>query len=226
MNTKSKKSATLLWLVESALMLAVATVLSEYLTVKMPFGGSITIFGQVPILLIAYRHGFGRGLLTSLAFGGIEMIYGRANFSYVKTFLAVFVVAVLDYLIAFGALSLGGIFRGKFNKVQKIHFIQSFELCLGAIVACSVRYICHTLSGIFVWGEWADAAFFKWIPFLYNYGSGLSGLPLIVFYSIGYNAAYMLPETILSVIALFALGRLIDFRTTTPRLGVANSTAA
>ena len=39
-------------LVESALMLALSTLLAEFAIIKFPFGGSVTIFSQVPMVVM------------------------------------------------------------------------------------------------------------------------------------------------------------------------------
>ena len=61
-NTQQTK---LLRLVESGLMLAVATALSMVKVLDLPYGGSITAFSALPLLLIAYRHGTPWGLFTA-----------------------------------------------------------------------------------------------------------------------------------------------------------------
>ena len=46
---------------ESAIMLALATVLSIFKLYELPYGGSITIASMLPLLIIAYRYGTGLG---------------------------------------------------------------------------------------------------------------------------------------------------------------------
>lgn len=49
-------------LVECAIMIALATVLSMVKLAELPYGGSITIASMLPIAIIAYRRGMGWGL--------------------------------------------------------------------------------------------------------------------------------------------------------------------
>lgn len=58
-------------LVETAMLLAVATVLtiiSGYIPFQLPFGGSITIVSMLPIVMIAYRYGTKWGLFSGFIF--------------------------------------------------------------------------------------------------------------------------------------------------------------
>ena len=81
------------------------------------------------------------------------------------------------------------------NKISN----NTVSLALGAFVVCLLRFIAHFVSGVIVWGSYADAGF---APKLL---SGFSGYGLMVAYSFVYNASYMLPETIITVIVCLAL---------------------
>ena len=63
-------------LVESALMLALSTLLAEFAIIKFPFGGSVTIFSQVPMVFISYRYGIKWGAFAGLCMGIIQMLFG------------------------------------------------------------------------------------------------------------------------------------------------------
>ena len=56
-------------LVEAALLVALATVLSVLKIAELPYGGSITLASMLPILLLSYRHGVRWGLGGGLVFG-------------------------------------------------------------------------------------------------------------------------------------------------------------
>ena len=174
-------------LTEAGLMLAVATVLSFVKILDLPYGGSVTVASMLPIILISYRHGIKNGLITGLAFAIIQQLLGLKNLSYVTTWQSVLAVIFLDYIIAFTVLGLGGIFR-------KLIKSQPAALVAGTIFVCILRYACHVISGATVW-------------------AGLS-IPdsAALLYSFGYNATYMLPETVVTAIMAFYLGSLLDFR--------------
>ncbi len=181
-------------LTESAIMIAFATVLSVLKLFEMPYGGSVTVASMLPILIIAYRHGIGMGLGAGFVFAAVQQLLGLNNLSYVTGWQSVLAVMLLDYIIAFTVIGLGGIFKGKINKkTGSRDKIQSFELALGMLFVCILRYLCHTVAGATVW-------------------AGLS-IPTeaALIYSLGYNATYMIPETVVNVMLAVFIGSAVDF---------------
>ena len=79
---QANKQQKMLRLVESGLMLSIATVLSMVKVLDLPYGGSITAFSALPILLVAYRHGTVQGLLTAAAHALIQLMLGGSALSY------------------------------------------------------------------------------------------------------------------------------------------------
>ena len=69
-----KTSSKTLALTESAVMVALAFVLSFLKVVDMPYGGSVTAFSMLPIVIIAYRHRLGWGLASALAYSLLQML--------------------------------------------------------------------------------------------------------------------------------------------------------
>ncbi len=176
-------------LAEAAVMLAVATVLSLIKFIDLPYGGSVTVACMLPVVIISYRHGIKFGLLTGFVFGLIQQLLGLNTLSYVTTWQSIIAVIMLDYIIAFMLIGLGGMFK----KLSS----QANALLLGTIVVCILRYICHVISGATVW-------------------AGLS-IPTnaALIYSIGYNATYMIPEAIITAAVAYYVGSIIDFRNDT-----------
>ncbi|MBQ9742214.1 MAG: energy-coupled thiamine transporter ThiT [Ruminococcus sp.] len=177
-------------LTESGIMLACATVLSMIPLLDMPFGGKLTPLSMLPILLIAYRYGAGWGFGVSFTYGLIQMILGLDNLSYATNWLAVVCIILLDYLVAYGVLGFGGIFRGKLKN-------QSLEFALGVAAGCVLRFLCHFVTGVTVWAD----------------PSGELPVPL---FSMLYNGAYMLPEMVLTIIVGVVITSLFDL--TSPSL--------
>ena len=169
--TKISKTKTL---VESALLVALSTVLGLFPLLQMPYGGSVTLAAMLPICIAAYRHGLLWGFGSGLVYGVVQQLLGLKNLSYFSTWQSILAVILLDYLLAFAAAGLGGIFR---NRVKR----QNAALSLGALTALTVRYVLHTVSGATVWAGLS-------IP---------TGAALI--YSVIYNATYMIPETLVTV---------------------------
>lgn len=175
-------------LCESAVMIALATVLSLFTFANLPFGGSVTLCSMLPLVLIAYRFGWKQGILTGAVYGLVQMILGAQNLTYGTSFIAVVCIILFDYIAAFGVMGLSGIFRGKIGN-------QSAELCVGALLSCVLRYSCHFITGTTVWASMAPEGTPAWI------------------YSLVYNASYMIPEAIVTVVSAVLIGLLVDFRT-------------
>lgn len=180
------KKQRLLMIAESAIMLALSTVLSMITFFKLPAGGSVTPFSMLPVLIIAYRYGTKWGLSVGAIYGLIQMVLGMSALSYATNAWAAICIILFDYVVAFGVLGLGGLFR----KVK----IQAVGFSLGVIVACVLRFLCHFLTGITVWADYAD------------------GVWPVVIYSLTYNGSYMLPELVITVAVGAVLMSLLDFR--------------
>lgn len=214
MQTKTKR------LTESAMLLAVAIVLelvSKMLIPEMPFGGQVTLVSMLPVVLISYRHGVRWGLVSGAAYALIEMLLGA------KTVAAAFqpgyfgdgtmivnalIMCVLDYLLAFTVLGLGGCFR---NRIQN----PGTALCCGSLLALGARYAAHTLSGYILFSGWAEWFFTQdgfpaWGASLVE---SLSPRMLGFVYSLVYNGMYMLPEMILTAIAAVLVARVPQIAT-------------
>ncbi|MEE0964029.1 energy-coupled thiamine transporter ThiT [Ruminococcus sp. YE282] len=170
---------------ESAVMIALATILSLIKVIDMPYGGSVTFASMLPLIIIAYRYGFPWGALTGFVYGLVQMLFGLNNLSYATSFGAAIAIILLDYLFAFAATSLGAVFRKMENAPT--------AMGCGALFACVVRYIFHVISGCTVWA-----------------GVSIPSSDGLV-YSLAYNATYMLPETIITVIAAVYIALVIDF---------------
>ncbi len=176
-------------LAESAIMVALSIavfIVSDLLPWPFLYGGGFSLFGQVPLIIVSYRHGIKNGLAGSLVLAIFEMIMGYKNFVYVTGIAAYLTVAFADYIIAFGCLGLGGMFKGKFKGNQ------SLELALGGAVVCIIRFICHYISGVTIWKGYCP--------------EGMA----VELYSFIYNGSYMAIELVLTVIGLIAVGKMIN----------------
>lgn len=189
---KAKWSATTIAF--AALTIALSFLLSNIRLYRMPQGGSITPASMLPLMLFAYAFGTVPGLLTGLAYGVLQYLQTPGMLP-IAPFYAVCQI-VLDYLLAFAMVGLAGLFRGWTRKGGK----EPVALGCGITLAMVMRFVCTVASGVLFFAEYAE-------------GSGQS--PLV--YSILYNGAYMLPETVICV----ALGMLIG-----PRLAKALRRAA
>ena len=205
---KAKKNSTKR-LVEASVMVAFATVLSMLKLIDLPYGGSVTAASMLPIVIIAYRHGTGAGLLSGLVYATIQQLLGLNTLSYVTGWQSMVAVIMLDYILAFTLIGFGGIFKGKLSRVSgNAGTRQSAELVFGLVFVCIFRYVCHTVAGATVW-------------------AGLS-IPTeaALIYSVGYNATYMIPETIVTSLVAAWLGSVLDLSKATPTRFVTPTSAS
>lgn len=193
----------------TAVMIALASVLSIFQPLQLPQGGGITIMSMLPMILVAYRYGMLWGLGSSFIYSVIQMFLGFGTVTaffmpgddqqvWWKAVLIVF----MDYILAYTAMCLGGLFRKSANP--------SVALCLGAVVALSARYLVHIISGAVFFGAWAESWFTDVMAG--DFGASVletySGFGLAAFYSVLYNGLYMIPEIILTSIGGFAVGKI------------------
>ena len=184
MKTNNKKNA--LVMCECAIMIALAAVLSFVKILELPYGGSVTAFSIVPIVIISYRHGVKWGLLSGFVFSIIQLIQTASTLSYATSFWAAVTIIFLDYIFAFTVIGLAGFLRNKVSNPS--------AAVTGTVGVCALRYICHVISGCTVWAGVS-------IP-------STDGL----LYSLSYNATYMIPETIINAAAVFWLFGCLNFR--------------
>ena len=189
---QTNQQTTVRRLVESAILVALASVLSLLKLAELPYGGSVTCASMLPILIVAYRNGPFWGLGAGLVFSVVQLLTGLSVLSWVTGWQSVVAVILLDYVIAFVVSGLGGIFR-------KQERTQSTALIYGALLVSGLRFLCHFFSGVTVWRD---------ISIPTNAAVG---------FSLIYNATYMIPETIILVTAAFYLGSILDFSYDVPR---------
>lgn len=178
-------------LAECSMLIALATVLSCLKLVDLPYGGSVTMASMLPIVIIAYRHGTGWGLLSGMLFGAIQQLLGLKTLSYVTTWYSILAVVLLDYVLAYAVMGLSGVFRRSVKN-------QGAAMVYGAALGCVLRYLLHVISGATVW-------------------AGLS-IPTeaALAYSFSYNATYMLPEALILLVVVSYVGSILDFRAEVP----------
>ncbi len=172
-------------------MVAIATVLSMIPIINMPYGGSVTAVSMLPIIIFAYRYGVGKGLTVGLVYAVIQLMLGVSNLSYATSFGAAVAIVLLDYIVAFTILGFSGLLRDEFGG-------QTGELTVGTVAVCIIRYICHVITGCTVWA-----------------GVSIPTSDGLV-YSLGYNAAYMVPETVVTAAAVWYLARILNLKTQMP----------
>lgn len=173
-NTTRKHTTRML--AEGALLVAAAQILSFVKLYELPNGGSLTP-AMLPILLFAVRWGLGDGLMAGFVFGVLQFMFDGG-------FALGWQSIIGDYLVAFMALGLAGLFRGKKSGIF-----------WGTVVGCFARFLVHYVVGATIWAEWMPEEFF--------------GMTMTTpwFYSLLYNGSYMLPNMLLALVLAAALYR-------------------
>ncbi len=208
MQSKTKR------LTESAMLIAIAVVLEltgKMFIPPMPFGGQLTLVSMLPIVLISYRHGVRWGLISGFGYSLVQMALGAGTvtaafqpgyFGDGVMLLNAFVMCLLDYVLAYTVLGLGGIFRNQLKAGPALFF--------GSLVALGSRYLAHIFSGYILFSGWAEWFFTQegfpgWGADLV---AALSPDLLGWVYSIVYNGMYMIPEMILTAAAAVLISRI------------------
>ena len=96
---KKGNKITTRMLVQGALCIALAFVLSYIKLFSMPMGGSITLFSMLPIFVFAWMYGPAAGLLAGFAYSLLQVVQGA--------YVVHPVQFVLDYFLSFTALGAG-----------------------------------------------------------------------------------------------------------------------
>lgn len=181
MQSNTKSHLNLRWLVESALMVAIATVLNEFTKViPMPLGGGVTICSMLPLVLISFRFGWQRGLASAGVFSVIQLLFGMDNVVYATSTAMAAGIILLDYIVPYTVIGLAGLFKTKKLETSYI---------LGIVVTFSLRLLCHFITGWWIW----DALFPN------EFGM------IAPVYSLAYNGCYMLGEMVLSSVVAVLL---------------------
>ena len=165
-NRASKKSRlTAKQLAFCAMSIAIGTVLSNLKLFDLPFGGSITLLSMLVICLPGYFFGLGAGLMTGVAYGILQLL--------IDPYVLYPMQLIVDYILAFGALGLSGLFTN-----------AKFGLIKGYVAGIFGRYVFAVISGWIFFGAYA------W--------DGWAPLP----YSLAYNGSYIFTEAAITIIIL------------------------
>lgn len=168
------KTQTTRRLVESALMIAVGTVLSVLKVDSLwAFGGGLTIGSMVPLVLISHRWGIKWGTFTAFVYSLLQLILGMDNIQYATSVGMAIAILLLDYVIAYTVIGLAAMFGSSRPGIIG-----------GVVVTLGIRFLCHFLSGWMIW----DALFPNEL-----------GMTSAV-YSLWYNGSYMLPEILITAV--------------------------
>ena len=220
---RGRKAWTAQTVAYGAIAIALGFVLSYIRVFRMPQGGSITPASMLPLMLFSAAFGAGPGVAAGLIYGVLQYLQGG-------DFLSVWQV-IFDYLIAFAALGLAGLYRYTkqgwqvwltigLSAVLLVLMIIGYPSIWGlyavllaalAVLAFFVardpeRFSLLPAMGIAVLGRAASAviAGLMWVAAYPVEGQA----PFV--YSVIYNGAYLVPELVICMaVAGLAGGRLL-----------------
>lgn len=155
-------------LVFCGVAMALAFITSYFKILAMPFGGSVTLFSMLFICLIGYWYGVKVGIMTGLAYGILQFLQEP----YV---LSIFQVCC-DYVLAFAALGLSGLFHKSKNGLVK-----------GYIIGVLARGVFHVMGGYLYWMDYMPD----------NFPQSLAAI-----YPIVYNYSFLLAEGLITVLVI------------------------
>lgn len=200
-NTKTLRLA------ETGLFLALGIILDTFFKIDglWAYGGSVTLFSMLPLIVIAYRYGITWGFFSGIAHGLITMLIsgfragGLAVMIQENDGIKKFIfVVLLDYILAFAVIGFSGLSRRFIKNI-------SGALAVGAIIGLVARYLVHIISGYILFGVYAE-----WFFSQSDWGMAilekLQGNSLMIVYSIIYNGLYMIPEIIITAVGGFLAG--------------------
>ncbi len=167
---ENKKLFSTKQLVFCAAAIALGFATSYIKIIPMPWGGSVTLCSMLFVTLVGYWYGAKIGLIAGFAYSLLQFVQDGG--SYILSPLQ----ACMDYIFAFTALGLSGIFYKSKNGLIK-----------GYILAIMVRGLFHTIGGYIYWMDYMPDNFPQ---------------SLAIIYPIAYNYAYILLEGIVTIIIL------------------------
>jgi thiamine transporter len=166
--------------------LALAEVLSIMKIYEMPQGGSVTLASMLPIILFALCFGPAWGLGAAFIYSGMQLLIGAYFLTPVQV--------LLDYTLAFTALGVAGFFAEKkedrlreSNILKRLKLIPIWKIALATIVSMLGRLVFSYISGIVFYGSYAPEGQPVWL------------------YSLLYNGTFLLPEAVITFMALIIL---------------------
>ena len=177
---KETKRLNVYALCQCGIFIALATILSFLPVYEMPMGGSVTLASMLPILFIGVKFGYKWGLGASTVYMFIQLLQAliKGNvFAYCVGAMSVIICLLFDYVVPFTILGLSA-----FAKPKKDGKLCVVKVCVTFGVLIFARFVCHFITGVVVWGQWAPEGMGKFI------------------YSLIYNGQYMLPELIITVV--------------------------
>ena len=142
-------------------------------------GGSISL-EIIPLIIMGLRNGPKWGVATGFVAGALQLIMGFSNVMYCPTLLTQIGCILFDYLIAFSVLGLA-------KPMTKLFGTKPAGVVCSVVVAGLLRFVCHYISGVWLWSEYAPEGQPVWL------------------YSLTYNGTYMVVNIVMAAVVIYLL---------------------
>ncbi len=191
-NARRTGTSPTLILTEGAVMIALSFALS-FIGPEMPMGGRVTPASMLPVILFSLRQ----GILPSLGCGAVtvmlqifQAMMSGDVFVYCETMPTMVICVLFDYALPFMSVAVVPaivytLAKGRGAEGRKL----AVWMYMGVVIAVTLRFACHFVSGVAIWGQWAP--------------EGMTA----ALYSVLYNGGFLLPELIILLLVQFALCR-------------------
>ena len=160
-------------------MLALSFALSYAKIFEMPMGGSVTIASMLPIMLIGIKYGSLTGVSVGFVYSLTQLTQALSSanvFPYCQSVGALVICVAFDYLVPFTLIGLAGVFK-------QIRLTKSAEAnaYVGIVSVVVLRFVCHFITGVVIWGQWAPEGMGKYLySLLYNGGFLLADFAICI----------------------------------------------
>lgn len=128
-----------------SMAVSMCVILEFFKFFQLPFGGSATLAGMLPIILISIIYGPTIGMFTGF-------VYGILNFVIGPSYILHPIQVLFDYTLPFMAIGLSGFFKNNKYLAIGIGFLG--------------RFVFHYIAGVIFWGSYA--AEFNLAPAIYS----------------------------------------------------------
>ncbi len=154
-------------LTEIAMTVALAVICSFIKVWEMPQGGSVSLT-MIPLFILAFRRGAFPSIIAGAIYGLLSALLAGVLYHPMSL--------LLDYILAFGLLGLGGFFPKK-----------AWGVVCGTTIGVIGRFISSYLSGAILFAEYAPVGQSPWL------------------YSFIYQATYLAPELLITLAVILLL---------------------
>lgn len=171
------KHQRLVIMIEISLMAALSIILSYVQFGALWAMGGSISLIMIPIFVIAFRRGWKAGALTGFIVGLLQLFTGATIVHPVQL--------VLEYPVAYTVLGTAGLFVTSRSFAKGVPYVS---IVIGVLAAALLRFIDHFASGVIWFGAYAG------------------DMP-VVLYSAVYNASYLIPEALITIVIIVLLAK-------------------